>query len=65
MASEQAYLGRIDHLFRNGTITGLDERELLEHFVARRDESALEALIKAPRSDGYGRLPAVMAYRPA
>jgi len=36
----------MDRLFRHGTITGLDEADLLERFTAQRDESALEALIE-------------------
>ena len=46
MSSEQAYLSRIEYLFDHGTITGLDEGQLLERYIAGRDESALEALIE-------------------
>ena len=46
MRSEQVYLKPMDRLFRHGTITGLDEADLLERFTAQRDESALEALIE-------------------
>ena len=46
MANEQVYLKRIDRLFRQGTMTGLDDGQFLERFVAERDDSALEALVE-------------------
>jgi RNA polymerase sigma factor (sigma-70 family) len=47
MAAEQNRLAlwQIDRLFQGGSVTGLDEGQLLERFVADRDESTLEALI--------------------
>ncbi len=47
MASEpnRATFRQIDRLFQGGTMTGLDEGQLLGRFVSDRDESALEALV--------------------
>ncbi len=47
MASEpnRSTLRQIDRLFQGGTVTGLDERQLLGRFVSDRDESGLEALV--------------------
>jgi RNA polymerase sigma factor (sigma-70 family) len=36
---------RIDQLFGSGTVAGLSEGQLLERFIARRDEAAFEALL--------------------
>jgi RNA polymerase sigma factor (sigma-70 family) len=36
---------QLEQLFRRGSLTGTSEGELLERFVARRDESAFEALM--------------------
>jgi len=38
-------LRHINRLFNVGTVTGLSEGQLLERFVARRDEAAFEALV--------------------
>src|SRR5947208_14242678 len=38
-------LRQLDRLIQGGSVTGLDEGQLLERFVADRDESALEALV--------------------
>ncbi|WZO97617.1 RNA polymerase sigma factor [Isosphaeraceae bacterium EP7] len=38
-------LGRVQRLFGHGTVAGLGERELLDRFVAARDEGAFEALL--------------------
>lgn len=46
MANERVYLKRIDRLFQQGTMTGLDEGQFLERFVAEHEESALEALVE-------------------
>jgi RNA polymerase sigma factor (sigma-70 family) len=48
MAGEpnRSALGQIDRLFEGGTVTGLDEGQLLDRFVADRDERALEALVQ-------------------
>jgi RNA polymerase sigma factor (sigma-70 family) len=40
-----AVVGQVDRLFGQGTVTGLDEGQLLERFVTRRDEAAFEALV--------------------
>jgi RNA polymerase sigma factor (sigma-70 family) len=40
-----AILRQVDRLFRVGTVAGLTEDQLLERFVARRDEAAFEALL--------------------
>jgi RNA polymerase sigma factor (sigma-70 family) len=37
---------RIDRLFEKGSVTGLDESQLLDRFMAERDELALEALVE-------------------
>ncbi len=39
-------LRRIDRLFQDGCVTGLDDARLLERFASDRDESTLEALIE-------------------
>jgi RNA polymerase sigma factor (sigma-70 family) len=36
----------IDRLFRDGTLVGLAERQLLERYLTRRDETAFEALVE-------------------
>ena len=41
----KTYLHQIHDLFDSGTVVGMDERLLLERFVARRDEVAFEALV--------------------
>ncbi len=48
MASEpdRTALRQIDRLFQAGIVTGLDDGQLLDRFVADRDESALEALVE-------------------
>jgi RNA polymerase sigma factor (sigma-70 family) len=48
MANEQNRLPlrEISRLFQGGTLTGLDEGQLLERFVAGYDESSLEALVE-------------------
>jgi RNA polymerase sigma factor (sigma-70 family) len=38
---------QIDRLFRDGTLGGLEDGQLLERYLARRDESAFEALVDA------------------
>ncbi|MGP0064131.1 MAG: sigma factor [Isosphaeraceae bacterium] len=47
MASDpdRTALRQIDRLFRGGSVTGLDDGQLLDRFAADRDELALEALI--------------------
>ena len=35
----------LDHLYRDGTLIGLSEAQLLEHFLRSRDEAAFEALV--------------------
>lgn len=48
MPSEQAVLFRsIEQLLHRGTVTGLDERALLERFRAQRDGQALAVLVAA------------------
>jgi RNA polymerase sigma factor (sigma-70 family) len=37
---------QIDRLFEKGSLTGLDESQLLDRFMAERDELALEALLE-------------------
>jgi RNA polymerase sigma factor (sigma-70 family) len=44
-ARSQAVAREIERLFRGGTLSGLSDRELLERFVAKRDEAAFEALL--------------------
>ena len=48
MASDpdRTALRQIDRLFQAGSVTGLDDGQLLDRFVADRDESALEALVE-------------------
>jgi RNA polymerase sigma factor (sigma-70 family) len=46
MANDHEFLRQIDRLFQDGTITGLDEGQLLERFATGRDESALAALVE-------------------
>ncbi|HWE35442.1 MAG TPA: sigma-70 family RNA polymerase sigma factor [Isosphaeraceae bacterium] len=48
MASETngAVLRQVDRLFGAGTLAGLSEAQLLERFVARRDEAAFAALVE-------------------
>jgi RNA polymerase sigma factor (sigma-70 family) len=41
----KAVLGELDRLFSRGTVAGLAEGELLERFVAGRDEAAFAALL--------------------
>ncbi len=41
-----AALGQIDRLFGEGTLAGLSDARLLEQYVAARDESAFEALVR-------------------
>ena len=41
----KSYLHHIHDVFDRGTVAGMDERLLLERFVARRDEVAFEALV--------------------
>ena len=38
-------LRQIDRLFRDGTLGGLADRQLLERYLTRRDETAFEALV--------------------
>src|SRR5262245_57419698 len=38
-------LGRIGRLFRDGTLGGLGDEQLLERYLTRRDEGAFEALV--------------------
>ena len=40
-----AVLRQIEHLFGAGTATGMAEGDLLERFLARRDQAAFEALV--------------------
>jgi RNA polymerase sigma factor (sigma-70 family) len=40
-----AVLRRLDQLFDGGTVAGLGEGQLLERYLARRDEAAFEALV--------------------
>ncbi len=35
----------VEQLFHSGSVAGFDERQLLDRFVARRDEAAFEALV--------------------
>ena len=51
----------LERLFGHGTVTGLTEGQLLDRFASRRDESAFELLMEAPRAHGSERLPAVSA----
>jgi RNA polymerase sigma factor (sigma-70 family) len=44
-AGRGALLNSIQRLFQAGPVSGLDERALLERFVARRDEAAFAALV--------------------
>jgi RNA polymerase sigma factor (sigma-70 family) len=48
MASDPNHtvLRQIDRLFQGGTITSLDEGQLLDRFVADRDEQALETIVE-------------------
>jgi len=43
--SDGAVLRQVNRLFGPGTVAGLSEGDLLERFVARRDEAAFEALV--------------------
>ena len=43
--SDGAVLRQVNRLFGPGTVAGLTEGELLDRFVARRDEAAFEALV--------------------
>ncbi len=43
--SNGAFIQQLERLFQHGTAVGLTEGELLERFVAARDEAAFEALI--------------------
>ena len=43
--ADGAVLRQVNRLFGPGTVAGLSEGELLERFVARRDEAAFEALV--------------------
>ena len=46
MASHQsAVMKSLQHLFHQGPVTGLDDGQLLERFVARHDEAAFAALV--------------------
>ena len=46
MASHQsAVMKSLQHLFHHGPVTGLDDGQLLERFVARQDEAAFAALV--------------------
>ena len=36
---------QLDRLFRDGTLAGLGDRQLLERYLSRRDEAAFEALV--------------------
>ncbi len=49
MASDpkRTALQQIDRLFQTGSVTGLDEGQLLDRFVADRDELAFEALVES------------------
>src|SRR4029077_13334925 len=38
-------LRQIDRLFRDGTLVGLEDRQLLERYLTRRDEAAFAALV--------------------
>src|SRR5208282_5646922 len=38
-------LQQIDRLYREGTLAGLRDDQLLERYLSRRDESAFEALV--------------------
>ncbi|MFI5456316.1 MAG: RNA polymerase sigma factor [Isosphaerales bacterium] len=38
-------LRQVARVFHEGTLTGLSDRQILEHFVAHRDETAFEALL--------------------
>src|SRR5271156_2849444 len=38
-------LRQIDRLYREGTLAGLGDDQLLERYVTRRDEDAFEALV--------------------
>ncbi len=43
MATEQVYPKRITRLFQQGTMTGLNDMQFLERFVAEGDATALES----------------------
>ena len=48
-------------LFTAGSSNGVSDRQLLERFLARRDavaELAFATLVRAPRADGAGGVPA-------
>ena len=48
MSSDPSRMAKkqIDRLFENGSLTGLGESQLLDRFMAERDELALEALVE-------------------
>jgi RNA polymerase sigma factor (sigma-70 family) len=46
VVSSGVVLGHVDHLFRDGTVTGLGEAQLLERYATRRDEAAFAALLE-------------------
>jgi RNA polymerase sigma factor (sigma-70 family) len=41
-----AVIDSLQRLYETGTVTALDERQLLERFIARGDESAFEAILQ-------------------
>ena len=56
-------LRQIDRLFQAGSVTGLDDGQLLDRFVANRDESAVEAR-RVAWPDGPGSLPPLARQSP-
>jgi RNA polymerase sigma factor (sigma-70 family) len=45
LGSRGIVLREMDRLFRDGTLSGLGDAQLLERYLTRRDESAFEALV--------------------
>ena len=52
---------QIDRLYREGTLSGLGDSQLLERYVNRRDEAAFRGAGRSAWADGSEPLPQVIA----